>query len=68
VTISKTIASYSDGISALRFVDLGTRTIESEIGLATNESVNLATQRAIETAVIELVKEGQRRGHWQYRQ
>jgi curli production assembly/transport component CsgG len=67
VTVSKTIASYSDGVSALRFVDLGTRSIEGEIGLATNESVNLATQRAIETAVVELIKEGERRGHWQFR-
>jgi len=68
VTVSKTIASYSDGISALRFVDTGTRAFEGEIGLATNESVNLATQRAIETAVVELIREGQRKGHWQYRE
>ena len=68
VTVSKTIASYSDGVSALRFVDMGTKSIEGEIGLATNESVNLATQRAIETAVVELIKEGERRGHWQFRQ
>ena len=68
VTVSKTIASYSDGVSALKFVDMGTKAIEGEIGLATNESVNLATQRAIESAVIELVKEGERRGHWQFKQ
>ena len=67
VTVSKTIASYSDGVNVLRFVDLGTRSIESEVGLAINESVNLATQRAIETAVVELIKEGARRGHWHFR-
>ena len=66
VTVSKKIASYSDGVSALRFVDSGTKAIEAEVGLATNESVNLATQRAIESAVVELIKEGQRRGHWQF--
>jgi curli production assembly/transport component CsgG len=68
VTVSKTIASYSDGVNALRFVDMGTRSIEAEVGFAINESVNLATQRAIETAVVELIKEGERRGHWQFRQ
>ena len=51
----------------LRFVDSGTISIESEVGYSINESVNLATQRAIEAAVVEMIKEGERKKHWQFK-
>jgi curli production assembly/transport component CsgG len=64
VTTTKTILSYSDSVGVLRFVDAGTLSIEGEVGHSINESVNLATQRAIEAAVVEMVKEGERKKYW----
>ena len=66
VTVTKNIVSYADKVSTLRFVDLGTRALEAEAGLAVNESVNRATQRAIEAAVVELIRDGAVKGHWSY--
>ena len=51
----------------MRFVDAGTLNIEGEAGLSMNESVNLATQRAIEAAVIEMVRQGEKKGYWKYK-
>ena len=51
----------------LRFVDLGTMSIEGEAGFSVNESVNLATQRAIEAAVVEMVRQGEKKGYWKYK-
>lgn len=67
VTTTKTILSFSDSISMLRFVDVGTMSIEGEAGRSVNESVNLATQRAIEAAVIEMVKQGEKKKFWQFK-
>jgi curli production assembly/transport component CsgG len=67
VTTTKSIASYSDDLNVLKFVDLGTNTIEGELGIAINESVNLATQRAIEAAVVEMIREGARKGFWSFK-
>ena len=67
VTTTKTILSYSDSIGALTFVDAGTLSIEGEAGHSVNESVNLATQRAIEAAVVEMVREGERKKYWKFK-
>ena len=67
VTISKTVISFQDKAGILRFNELGTRAVEAEIGSATNESMNKAVQLAIHGAVIELIREGERKGHWQYK-
>lgn len=67
VTTTKTILSYSDGISVFKFVDAGTLNIEGEAGFSVNESVNLATQRAIEAAVVEMIKQGIEKKYWRYK-
>lgn len=67
VTTNKTVLSYGDNINILKFVDSGTISIESEVGYSINESVNLATQRAIEAAVVEMIREGERKKHWQFK-
>jgi len=67
VTTSKTILSVGDNISMLRFIDVGTMSIEGEAGFSINESVNLATQRAIEAAVVEMVKQGESKKYWQFK-
>jgi curli production assembly/transport component CsgG len=67
VTTTKTILSFADNINMLRFVDIGTMSIEGEAGHSINESVNLATQRAIEAAVVEMVKQGEIKKYWQFK-
>ena len=68
VNTSKTVISFQDKLGVLRFYDAGTRALELETGSATNESMNKAVQLAIHAAVIEMVKEGARKGHWAFRQ
>ena len=67
VTIKKTVVSFQDKMGVLRFYDLGTKALELETGAATNESMNSAVQLAIHAAVIEMIKQGEKKGHWQYR-
>jgi len=66
ITVTKTIMSYMDQAGVLRFLDFGTRALEAEIGSALNESRNRAIQSAIEAGVVEMIREGARRGHWDF--
>lgn len=68
VTVTKTVMSYQDNAGVLRFVDAGTRALEAEVGAALNESRNKAIQLAIEAGVIEMIREGARRRHWDFAQ
>jgi curli production assembly/transport component CsgG len=67
VNVNKTVYSFMDKAGVLRFIEAGTRSIELETGSATNESMNRAVQLAIHAAVIEIIKEGERKGHWQFK-
>lgn len=67
VTITKTVLSYMDKVTLLRFINAGENSIESEIGGSLNESINRATSLAIQAAVVETIKEGARKGHWNYK-
>jgi curli production assembly/transport component CsgG len=66
ITTTKTVYSYMDKIGVLRFVDAGTLSIEAETGMGINESANRATNMAIEAAVVEMIREGQKKGFWDY--
>lgn len=68
VTVTKSIMSYQDDIGMLKFLDAGTKALEAELGTAINESRNIAIQGAIEIGVLELIKQGEIRGYWQYKQ
>jgi hypothetical protein len=46
----------------------GTQLFEGETGLTINESMTLAVKTSIEAAVVELIKEGQRKGVWDFAQ
>jgi len=61
---SKTIASYKSGVDVFKFLDMGTKALEIEQGAAVNEPVNYATRTAIEFGVLEMIKEGERKGLW----
>lgn len=67
VTVQKTILSSSDGITALKFFDMGTRAFEAEAGVTINEPGTYAVKAATEAAVVELIKEGQRKGVWTFK-
>lgn len=67
VTITKTVLSYMDKVTLLRFINAGENSLEAEVGGSINESINRATSLAIQAAVIETIKEGARKGHWSYK-
>ncbi len=66
ITTTKTVYSYMDKLGVLRFVEAGTKSIEAEVGMGVNESGNRATNMAIQAAVVEMIREGQKRGFWDY--
>ena len=68
VTVQKTILSTSDGVTALKFFDAGTQAFEAEAGLTINEPGTYAVKTATEAAVVELIKDGQRKGVWDFKQ
>lgn len=68
VTVTKTVLSYMDKFTLLRFINDGTNSLESEIGGSINESINRATSVAIQAAVVDTIREGARKGHWAFKQ
>ena len=68
VTVQKTILSTADSATALKFFDQGTQAFEAEMGLTINEPGTYAVKAATEMAVVELIKEGARKGIWDYKQ
>ena len=68
VTIQKTIYSASDSLAVLKFIKDGTQAFEFESGLTVNEPGTLAVKAAIEAAVVELIKDGQKKGVWDYKE
>jgi curli production assembly/transport component CsgG len=67
VTVQKTLLSTADGVTALKFFDTGTKAFEAETGLTINEPGTYAVKSAIEMAVVELIKEGQRKSIWDFK-
>ena len=66
VTVQKTIVSAADSVAAMKFFDVGTKSFEFETGLTVNEPGTFAVKSTIEMAVLELIKEGARKGIWSY--
>ena len=67
VSATKTIASYSSGGDVFRFLDMSTKAMELETGVATNEPVNYAIRTTIEHAVFNMIHEGVECGLWQFK-
>ena len=68
IATEKTIASYRSGADIFKFLDLGTKLVESEAGYSVNEPVNYAVRAAIEAGVVELVYEGERKDLWNFKE
>ncbi len=64
VITSKTILSTAYSGDVFKFIEQGTQLIEIESGVTQNESVSIATQRAIEQGVLELILRGSQKGFW----
>ena len=64
VISSKTILSTAFGGDVFKFIEQGTELVEIESGSTKNESVSIATQRAIEAGVLELILRGSKYGFW----
>ena len=67
VSSQKTILSTRVGANVFKFLDMGTKLLETEMGLSQNESVTYAVRKAIEAAVIQLVKDGEKKKLWEYK-
>ena len=67
VATEKSIASTRVGTDVFKFFDLGTKLLEAETGFSLNEPVNYAVRAAIEAGVVELIKDGERRGLWKFK-
>ena len=65
--VTKTIASHSSGGDVFRFLDLGTKALELETGVAVNEPVNYAIRTAIEFAVLQLIYAGEKQEFWKFK-
>ena len=73
-TVTKTVLSYMDKVTVLRFVGDGTSlganatALEGEIGGSINESINRAIDVAVQAAVVTTINEGVRKGHWAFKE
>jgi len=67
VHVTKIVYSTADSFAVLKFLDDGTQAFEAEAGLTINEPGTLAVKATIEAAVVELIKEGEHKGVWDYR-
>jgi len=66
VTTQKTIYSAADSVAVLKFFDQGTQAFELESGITVNEPGTLAVKAAVEGAVVDLIKEGEKKGIWSF--
>lgn len=66
VTITKTVLSYMDKLTLMRWFNNGTDTLESELGGSINESINKAVDIAIQAAVVQTINDGARKNHWAF--
>jgi curli production assembly/transport component CsgG len=67
VATQKTIASSREGADIFKFLDMGTKLLETETGYSVNEPVNYAVRAAIEQGVIELIYEGVKKDMWKFK-
>lgn len=63
----KTILSVATSVSVFKFYDSGTKSFENETGFTTNEPGVYALRKAIETAVEEMIFEGERKQIWKFK-
>ena len=55
-------------LSLFKFVDVGTKLVEAEVGMTENEANTMAVKMATEEAVLQLIKQGVEKGYFKYRE
>jgi len=68
VSSQKTILSTKLSANVFKFLDLGTKLLETEAGITDNESTTYAVRKAIEQALIEIIKEGEQQKLWKFKE
>ena len=68
VSAQKTILSTKLSATVFKFLDVGTKLLETEAGITDNESTTYAVRKAIEQAVIQIIREGEKKQLWTYKQ
>jgi curli production assembly/transport component CsgG len=68
VSTQKTILSTKLSATVFKFLDVGTKLLETEAGITDNESTTYAVRKAIEEAVIQIIREGEKKQLWAYKQ
>jgi curli production assembly/transport component CsgG len=68
VTIEKNLLSTMDGTTVMRFFNQNTKAFELDTSRSVNEPGNYALRSAIEQAIVELIKKGERQGLWKYKE
>ena len=66
--VTKTIASHSKGGDVFTFLDMNTKAIELESGVAINEPVTYAIRTGIEYGILELIYAGKEKGYWKFKE
>jgi len=64
--VSKSIVSTNISQDIFRFIEAGTELVEVEGGIAENESVSIALQKAVEKGILNIIYTGIERGYWEY--
>ena len=67
VHVTKIVYSTADSVAVLKFLNNNTQAFEAETGLTINEPGTLAVKATVEAAVVELIKEGEKKGVWDYK-
>ena len=65
-TVSKTILSVSAGATLFRYYDMDTEPGEGEFGYARNERVSMATRKAIDACIVDLMLQGDKKRLWNF--
>ena len=67
VSSEKTILSTRLSATIFRFLDMGTKLLETEAGYTENESVTYAVRKAIDKAIVDMIMEGEKQGLWEFK-
>jgi len=67
ISTEKTIFSVRMSNNLFKFIDAGTKLLEIEAGFTDNESVSYAVRKAIDQAILELIKEGETKKLWEFK-
>jgi curli production assembly/transport component CsgG len=63
---TKTILSAGVSGNVMKFIAQGTMSVQMETGLSVNEPATYAVRVATEAAVVDMIRQGAKKGLWQF--